>query len=243
MRRTSIPIRWSAAPIMSLRRRARRHPLRRPAPGHDDGRAAEEEKARPENRTFVDVHAQAGHCCCCGKAGCAMASRPMPPNAPHLRQFQLRLTTDIRALSYSLRHNNREHIMNIFTGIAGNHMLCWSIVLGLVQLILATTGDKGPGPGYNLSPRDGPAAGQNIDWPLSARLQQFPRDLCLFRRGDCLGDATDRSDVSRWGRSLFLGAAIYVPIYAAASRAAHHDLGGIHCRPGDGAAGAGFGVG
>ena len=38
--------------------------------------------------------------------------------------------------------------MNIFAGSIEIQMLCWSVVLGLVQLVIATTpGDQGPGPG------------------------------------------------------------------------------------------------
>src|SRR3569623_399041 len=48
--------------------------------------------------------------------------------------------------------------MNIFTGSIEIQLLCWSVVLGLVQLILPTTlALKEQGLPYNLSPRDMPA--------------------------------------------------------------------------------------
>ena len=45
--------------------------------------------------------------------------------------------------------------MNIFVGSTEIQMLCWSVVLGLVQLVLATSlATKDQGMAYNVSPRD-----------------------------------------------------------------------------------------
>ena len=47
--------------------------------------------------------------------------------------------------------------MNIFAGSIEIQMLCWSAVLGLVQLVIATTmAAKDQGLPYNLTPRDLP---------------------------------------------------------------------------------------
>ena len=47
----------------------------------------------------------------------------------------------------------QEGIMNIFAGSVEIQMLCWSVVLGLVQLVIATTlATKDQGLPYNLEP-------------------------------------------------------------------------------------------
>src|SRR3954470_14505034 len=67
-------------------------------------------------------------------------------------------------------NNNREDVMNIFAGSIEIQMLCWSVALGLVQLVLATSlATKDQGLAYNLSPRDLPPPPVS---PLAARLQR-----------------------------------------------------------------------
>src|SRR4051812_22832564 len=63
-----------------------------------------------------------------------------------------------------------EDVMNIFAGSIEIQMLCWSVVLGLVQLVVATSlATKDQGLAYNLSPRD--AAPPPVS-TLAARLQR-----------------------------------------------------------------------
>jgi uncharacterized MAPEG superfamily protein len=57
--------------------------------------------------------------------------------------------------------------MNSFTGSIELQMLCWSVVLGLVQLVIATSlATKDQGLPYNMSARDLPPPGVT---PLTAR--------------------------------------------------------------------------
>src|ERR1700760_1874567 len=71
---------------------------------------------------------------------------------------------------------NREAHMHSFAGSIEIQMLCWSVVLGLVQLVLATSlATKDQGLAYNLSPRDQTAPTVST---LAARIQ---RAFAIFR--------------------------------------------------------------
>ena len=110
--------------------------------------------------------------------------------------------------------------MNIFTGSVEIQMLCWSVVLGLVQLVIATSlATKDQGLAYNLSPRDvAPPPVTTLTAPLPTRLRQFPRDLRLLRRLGSGGDGAeqDRTPSRRWGPQIYFWARLaYVPVYAA----------------------------
>ena len=82
--------------------------------------------------------------------------------------------------------------MEIFTGSIELQLLFWSVVLGLVQLVIATTlATKDQGLAYNLSPRDLPAP------PVTALVKE--------------------SELSALGAHLdFWARLLYVPVYAAA---------------------------
>ena len=61
-----------------------------PRAGNADGRAAKKKNASPENQTFVDRHTPARDAASYGKAGCAMALKPMRRQGPaHQHQLQL----------------------------------------------------------------------------------------------------------------------------------------------------------
>ena len=60
--------------------------------------------------------------------------------------------------------------MNIFAGSIEIQMLCWSVVLGLVQLVILTVlAIKDQGPAYNIGSRDAPPPPVTV---LTARLQR-----------------------------------------------------------------------
>ena len=68
----------------------------------------------------------------------------------------------------------------MFAGSTEIQMLCWAVVLGLVQLVIATSmATLDQGLPYNLSPRDLPPPRLELDWhvPPFARMGfQYPTD-------------------------------------------------------------------
>ncbi|HWY60438.1 MAG TPA: MAPEG family protein [Rhizomicrobium sp.] len=108
--------------------------------------------------------------------------------------------------------------MHIFTGTIEIQMLCWSVVLGLVQLVIATslaTIDQGLP--YNLSPRDLPPP------PVSVMTRRFQRAFGNFREtfvyfavAVLLVTLTASSNpTSALGAQIYFWARlIYVPVYA-----------------------------
>ena len=114
--------------------------------------------------------------------------------------------------------------MNIFAGSIEIQMLCWSVVLGLVQLFLATTlATKEQGLPYNLSPRDFPAPSVS---PVTARLQRafgnFRETFVYFAVAvlvvTVLGKANTTSALG--AQIYFWARLVYVPVYAAGIPAA-----------------------
>jgi len=109
--------------------------------------------------------------------------------------------------------------MNIFTGSTEIQMLCWSVVLGLVQLVLATAmATKDQGLPYNVSPRDVPPP------PVSKLTARFQRAFSNFRETFVyfavvvlVVTLTSRTNsVSALGTQIYFWARlIYVPVYAA----------------------------
>ena len=108
--------------------------------------------------------------------------------------------------------------MNLFNGSPETTMLLWSAVLGLVQLLLATTlATKDQGLAYNLSPRDAapPPVGT-----LAARLlrayKNFLETFPLFIAAIVFVTLAGRQDViSALGAQFyFWGRVVYVPDYA-----------------------------
>ena len=66
--------------------------------------------------------------------------------------------------------------MSIFTGSTEIQMLCWSVVLGLAQLVIATTlATKDQGLAYNISPRD------TAPPPVTQLTSRFQRAFGNFR--------------------------------------------------------------
>ena len=109
--------------------------------------------------------------------------------------------------------------MNIFAGSIEIQMLCWSVVLGLVQLVLATTwATKDQGLAYNLSPRDEPPPSVST---LAARLLRafgnFRETFVFFAVAVLLVTALAKnSHTSALGAQIYFWARVaYVPVYAA----------------------------
>ncbi len=109
--------------------------------------------------------------------------------------------------------------MNIFAGSIEIRMLCWAVVLGLVQLVIATSAATlDQGLPYNMSPRD--AAAPPVK-PVTARLlrafHNFKETFVFFVVAvlvvTALGKANSQSAL---GAEIYLAARVlYVPIYAA----------------------------
>ena len=109
--------------------------------------------------------------------------------------------------------------MNIFAGSVEIQMLCWSIVLGLVQLVIATSlATKEQGLAYNLSPRDAPPP------PVTTLTSRFQRAFGNFRETFVYFAVSVLvvTVLNKTNASTALGAEIYfwarlayVPIYAA----------------------------
>jgi uncharacterized MAPEG superfamily protein len=109
--------------------------------------------------------------------------------------------------------------MNIFTGSIEIQMLCWSVVLGLVQLIVATTmATIEQGLPYNMSPRDLPPPPVST---VTARLQRafgnFRQTFVYFAVSVLVVTSMAKnSPGSALGAQLyFWSRVIYVPVYAA----------------------------
>ncbi|HYS46884.1 MAG TPA: MAPEG family protein [Rhizomicrobium sp.] len=109
--------------------------------------------------------------------------------------------------------------MNIFTGSMEIRMLCWSVVLGLVQLVIATTlALKDQGPAYNTSPRDLPPPSVTV---LTGRLQRafgnFRETFVYFAVAVLLVTLLNKTNATTaLGAQLYFWARLaYVPIYAA----------------------------
>jgi uncharacterized MAPEG superfamily protein len=109
--------------------------------------------------------------------------------------------------------------MNIFAGSTEIQMLCLCVVLGLVQLVIATVmATKDQGLLYNVSPRDLPPPPVS---KLTARLQRafgnFRETFVYFAVAVLVVTLTGRSNsVSVLGTEIYFWARlIYVPIYAA----------------------------
>jgi uncharacterized MAPEG superfamily protein len=106
-----------------------------------------------------------------------------------------------------------------FAGSIEIQMLCWSIVLGLVQLVLATTtATLQQGLMYNMSSRDMPAPPVGR---VAARLLRAFRNFMEtfpFFAAAVLAIATlgRHDDLSAAGAQLYFWARVlYVPVYAA----------------------------
>jgi uncharacterized MAPEG superfamily protein len=109
--------------------------------------------------------------------------------------------------------------MNIFTGSIEIQMLCWAVVLGLVQLVIATTlATRDQGLAYNMSARDLPAPTVS---QLSARMLRtfgnFRETFVYFAVAVLVVTALGKANAtSALGAQIYFWARlVYVPVYAA----------------------------
>ena len=108
--------------------------------------------------------------------------------------------------------------MNIFTGSIEIQMLCWSVVLGLVQLVIATVlAIKDQGRAYNISSRDLPPPPVTV---LTARFQRafgnFRETFVYFAVAVLVVTALAKnSPHSALGAQIYFWSRLaYVPVYA-----------------------------
>ncbi|MEO8300734.1 MAG: MAPEG family protein [Rhizomicrobium sp.] len=109
--------------------------------------------------------------------------------------------------------------MNFFTGSIEIQMLCWSVVLGLAQLVIATSlATKDQGLAYNISPRD--AAPPPVT-QLTSRFQRafgnFRETFVYFAVAVLVVTALAKGNsTSALGAQIYFWSRLaYVPVYAA----------------------------
>lgn len=109
--------------------------------------------------------------------------------------------------------------MNIFAGSVEIQMLCWSVVLGLVQLVIATAlSVKDQGMPYSLGSRDvsGPAFA-TLTGRFRRAFQNFRETFVYFAVAVLVVVTLNKTSThTALGSELFFWARlIYVPVYAA----------------------------
>jgi uncharacterized MAPEG superfamily protein len=109
--------------------------------------------------------------------------------------------------------------MHIFAGSIEIQMLCWSVALGLAQLVIATTlATRDQGLSYNISPRDVPSPSVTT---LTARLQRafqnFRETFVYFAAAVLVVTVLNKTSAhTALGAQLYFWARlVYVPVYAA----------------------------
>lgn len=109
--------------------------------------------------------------------------------------------------------------MSIFAGSIEIQMLCWSVVLGLVQLVIVTVlAIKDQGPAYNISARDTPPPPISV---VTARLQRafgnYRETFVYFAVAVLVVALLNKTNpTTALGAQLYFWARlVYVPIYAA----------------------------
>ena len=109
--------------------------------------------------------------------------------------------------------------MNIFAGSIEIQMLCWAVVLGLVQLVIAASlMTKDVGLPFNLSPRDKPMPPVS---PLTGRCQRafanFRETFVYFAVAVLVVSLLNKTNATTaLGAQLYFWARVaYVPAYAA----------------------------
>jgi uncharacterized MAPEG superfamily protein len=109
--------------------------------------------------------------------------------------------------------------MHVFTGSIEIQMLCWSVVLGLVQLVIATSLTvKDVGLPYATSPRDVPAPGVAVVTGRFLRsFHNFRETFVYFAVAVLLVTLLNKTSASTaLGAQLYFWARlVYVPVYAA----------------------------
>jgi uncharacterized MAPEG superfamily protein len=109
--------------------------------------------------------------------------------------------------------------MNVFAGSLEIRLLCWAVVLGLVQLVIATsmaTTDRGLA--WNLSSRDTAAAPvSTVTGRLLRAFHNFRETFVYFAVAVLVVTLLDKtSATSALGAQLYFWArVVYVPVYAA----------------------------
>lgn len=108
--------------------------------------------------------------------------------------------------------------MTIFAGSIEVRMLCWAVVLGLAQLIVATTlALKDQGLAYNMSPRDTIAPVKTLSARMQRAFYNFKETFVFFAVAVLVVALTGKNNASSaLGAQLYFWARIvYVPVYAA----------------------------
>ena len=112
--------------------------------------------------------------------------------------------------------------MNIFAGSIEIQMLCWSVVLGLVQLVIATTlAVKDQGPAYATGAHDTPAPPVTVvTGRLLRAFQNFRETFVYFAVAVLVVTWLNKTNVhTALGAQLYFWARlVYVPLYAAGIR-------------------------
>ena len=108
--------------------------------------------------------------------------------------------------------------MNIFAGSVEIQMLCWSAVLGLLQLVIATTAATlEQGLPYNLSPRDqSPPPVGKVTARLLRAFHNFKETFVFFAVAVLIVVALNKTSASTaLGAQIYFWARlVYVPVYA-----------------------------
>ena len=108
--------------------------------------------------------------------------------------------------------------MGVFAGSIEIRMLCWTIVLGLVQVaVCASMSTRDRGLPYNLSPRDAPQPGAStVTGRLERSLRNFLETFPLFAAAALAVTITGKeNDTSALGAQIYFWArVVYVPVYA-----------------------------
>jgi len=109
--------------------------------------------------------------------------------------------------------------MNIFTGSIEIQMLCWAVVLGLVQLVIITVmAIKDQGTSYNISCRDAPPPPIT---PVTARLQRafgnYRETFVYFATAVLVVTLLNKTNAhtALGSQIYFWSRLIYIPVYAA----------------------------
>jgi uncharacterized MAPEG superfamily protein len=109
--------------------------------------------------------------------------------------------------------------MTFFTGSVEIQMLVWSILLGLAQLVIATTlATKDQGLAYNMSPRDEPPPMvSKIAARLGRAFKNFLETFGFFAAAVLAVTLSGKANgTSALGAQLYFFARLaYVPVYAA----------------------------
>jgi len=109
--------------------------------------------------------------------------------------------------------------MNIFAGSVEIQMLCWSAVLGLLQLVIATAlSVKDQGMPYSLGPRDvpGPAVTM-LTGRFKRGFQNFRETFVYFAAAVLIVTVLNKTNsTTALGAEIYFWARlVYVPVYAA----------------------------